>query len=286
MSYLLKFLKRYHFLVLFVVLQVLSLVLLTRFNNYQASVFFTSANAVMGKVYQWADEVTGYFHLKETNTELTLRNAQLEVELAHLKELQDSQALDTAAHHRIYLSDTLTSYFTSVPARVINNAVSHANNFITIDKGSRAGVKEGMGVVSGNGVVGIVYLTGAHYAIVMPILNSKSSISCKVRRTDYFGSLHWDGASPEYAFIEDFPRHAEFSVGDTIVTSGHSQVFPEGMLVGTVHEKQTNREGLISAVRIHLGADFSRLKNLVVLTHPLHGEQKLLEDSIKKLITP
>ena len=118
------------------------------------------------------------------------------------------------------------------PAQVVNNSLTHVDNYITINKGSADSICAEMGVVSGNGIVGIVYQTSAHYAIVLPVLNSKSSISCKIRRTDYFGSLKWSGGSSLYAWLRDIPRHSEFSLGDTVVTSGHSAVFPEGIPVG------------------------------------------------------
>ena len=103
-----------------------------------------------------------------------------------------------------------------------------------------------MGVVDGNGVVGIVYLTSPHYSIVIPVLNSKSSISCKIKNSDYFGFLKWDGGSSEYAIVKDMPRHSLFSIGDTVVSSGHSAVFPAGIPVGTVEDMEDSHDGLSS----------------------------------------
>ena len=137
------------------------------------------------------------------------------------------------------------------------------------------------GVVSGNGIVGIVYQTSAHYAIVLPVLNSKSSISCKIRRTDYFGSLKWSGGSSLYAWLRDIPRHSEFSLGDTVVTSGHSAVFPEGIPVGMVDDIMDSRDGLSYVLKVKLFSDVARLNDVNVISARGQSEQAVLEDNIK-----
>ncbi len=279
MSYLLKFLQKYHFLVLFVLLQVLSLVLLIRFNNYQASVFLTSANRMAGQVHEWTANVTGYFGLRKANQEITLSNARLEAENARLRAALTSLTTDSVYIGR--WTPALGSDFTLIPARVVNNSVTRADNFITINKGSSQGIREEMGVLSGTGVVGIVYLTGQNYSIVLPILNSKSSISCKIARTEYFGSLNWDGVSARFAYIKDLPRHAEFSLGDTIITSGHSTVFPEGVPIGTVDDMADSKDGQSYILKVKLMADFARLKEVVVVGRSGIQELKVLEDSVR-----
>lgn len=279
MSYLLKFLKQYHYIVLFVVLQVLSLVLLARFNNYQASVFLSSANEVSGKIHSWTSEVTGYFGLKEANKNISQTNARLSAENIRLKSIIESLTQDSLALQACEQStgDSLHLILT----KVVNNSVIHANNFITINKGRADGIKEEMGVISGTGVVGIVYLSGDHYSIVLPILNSKSSISCKISRTDYFGSLHWDGISSQYAYIEDLPLHAEFSLGDSIITSGHSTVFPEGLHIGTIDDMTDSRDGQSFTLKVKLAADFARLRDLIIIDNSRKKAQRIVEDSLK-----
>lgn len=281
MRNLLNFLLRYNYLVLFVFLQVICLVLLARFNNYQASVFFTSANRVAGVTYALTSEVTQYFGLDALNQSLTARNTLLELENDRLRKLLHQQNLDTTAYRR--LESSQLSDYRLIPARVVNNSVTHADNYITINKGSSDGVKREMGVISGTGVIGIVYLCSAHYSIVLPILNSRSSVSSKISRTQYFGALKWDGGSPRYAYINDLPRHASFTLGDTIVTSGHSDIFPEGIPVGTIDDMKDSRDGLSFMLKVRLFADFSRLDDVAViqLLHP--REQQALEDSLQTL---
>ena len=135
-----------------------------------------------------------------------------------------------------------------------------------------------MGVVCGTGIVGIVYLTSAHYSVVIPVLNSKSNISCSIRGRGYFGYLHWMGGVPDEAYLDDVPRHARFRIGDVIVTSGYSSVFPPGMLVGKVMRVYNSANGLSFRLRIKLTTDFGNLRDVCVITDAAVAERvKLLE---------
>jgi rod shape-determining protein MreC len=166
-------------------------------------------------------------------------------------------------------------------AKVINNSLTYADNYITLNKGENHGIRPEMGVVDGNGVVGIVYLTSPNYSIVIPVLNSKSSISCKIRKSDYFGFLKWDGGSSRYAVVKDMPRHSLFSLGDTVVTSGHSAVFPAGIPVGTVEEITDSDDGLSYLLTVKLFADFGRLNNVRVISEEGHLELLELENKLE-----
>ena len=261
MKNLLNFFLKYNYWFLFVLLEIISFALLFRFNSYQGSAFFTSANFVSGAMYDAANNVTGYFHLKTINDELVQKNVELELQLESIRK--------ALAGYDIF------------KASVINNSVTHADNYITLDKGEVDGIRSEMGVVNGSGVVGIVYLTSPHYSIVIPVLNSKSSISCKIKRSDYFGFLIWDGGSSEFAFIKDMPRHSLFSLGDTIVTSGHSAVFPSGIPVGTVDDIADSHDGLSYLLRVKLFTDFDRLNDVRVIAQKGQEEQLELEKQVK-----
>ena len=278
MRNLLDFLIKYKHWLLFIFLEVISFVLLFRFNGYQGSVFFTSANVVTGKVYQMTNNLTGYFHLKTINSDLVQHNAELSIQLEHLKEAYKKLTADTTVIEQMKQEALMDCRL--IKANVINNSTIHANNFITIDKGEADGVQNEMGVVSGSGIVGIVYQTSAHYAVIIPVLNSKSSISCKIRRSDYFGFLKWEGGSPEFAYIKDMPRHSIFEVGDTIVTSGHSAIFPSGVLVGTVDDVGDSNDGLSYSIRVKLFTDFARLNEVRVVERSNIEEQLELEESV------
>ena len=278
MRNLLNFLLKYDYWLLFIFLEAVSFTLLFRFNNYQGSVYFTSANWVTGCVDEAVNEITSYFGLRSVNRDLVNRNVELELEVKRLKDALWEYGKDTTGVD-VPLHEVLGTY-SVVPARVVNNSTTRSNNFITIDKGRTDSISAEMGVLSGNSIVGIVYQTSAHYALVLPILNSKSSISCKIRRTDYFGVLKWEGGSSRYAWLEDIPRHSEFSLGDTIVTSGHSAVFPEGIPVGTVDDRIDSEDGLSYLLKVRLFTDFARLTDVCVVRYSGRAEQAALEDSI------
>lgn len=279
MRNLLNFLMRYNYGLLFIFLEVICFILLFRFNSYQGSVFFTSANWFSGSIYKGVSNVSAYFGLRKVNRDLVSRNVELELQIEQLREALKETQQDTTEISRIR-RETLANYQTW-PARVVNNSITLADNYITINKGKSDGITPEMGVISGVGVVGIVYMTSAHYALVLPILNTKSSISCKIQRTDYFGSLKWEGGSSRIAWIKDMPRHSEFTLGDTIVTSGHSAVFPAGIPVGVVDDMEDSHDGLSYRLKVRLFTDFARLNDVNVIQVRGTAEQSALEDSIK-----
>ena len=279
MRNLLNFFLKYNYWFLFVLLEVISFALLFRFNSYQGSAFFTSANRVAGAVYDAANNVTGYFHLKTINDELVQKNVELELQVERLREALTEATGDSSGIEQMK-QEALQGY-DIFKASVINNSITHADNYITINKGTADGVRSEMGVVNGSGGVGIVYLTSSHHSIVIPVLNSKSSISCKIKKSDYFGFLKWDGGSSEYAYVKDMPRHSLFSLGDTIVTSGHSAVFPSGIPIGTVDDIADSHDGLSYLLRVKLFTDFARLNDVRVIAEKGQEEQLELEKQVK-----
>lgn len=281
MKNLLNFLLKYNYWFLFVLLEVISFTLLVRFNSYQGSAFFTSANLVSGVVYDAANNVSGYFHLKTINDELVQKNVALDLQLESLRKALAGLTGDTTRIEQMK-QEALAGY-DIFKANVINNSITHADNYITLDKGEADGIRSEMGVVNGSGVVGIVYLTSPHYSIVIPVLNSKSSISCKISRSDYFGFLKWDGGSSEYAFVKDMPRHSLLALGDTIVTSGHSAVFPSGIPVGVVDDIADSQDGLSYLLRVKLFTDFARLNDVRIIARKGQEEQLELEKRVKTI---
>ena len=279
MRNLLNFFLKYNYWFLFILLEVISFVLLFRFNNYQGSAFFTSSNQVAGMAYEAANYVTGYFHLKTINDDLVQKNVELELQMERLRTELMELTSDTAGLEKMKL-DALKGY-DIYRANVVNNSLTHVDNYITIDKGENDGIHSEMGVINGSGVVGIVYHTSPNYSVVIPILNSKSSISCKIRRSDYFGFLKWDGGSSNYATVKDMPRHSLLSLGDTIVTSGHSAVFPAGIPIGTVEDISDSHDGLSYLLKVKLFTDFGRLNDVRVIARKGQEEQLKLEQKVK-----
>ncbi len=279
MRNLINFLIKYNHWLLFVLLEVISLILLFRFNNYQGSVLFTSANRIGSVIYDVTSQVSRYFGLADVNRSLTTRNVELEMEVERLSKALQHYMRDTTGVEKLR-QDALQGY-TIYEATVVNNSITHPNNFMTINKGRKDGISQDMGVVCGNGVVGIVYLTGAHHSIVLPVLNSKSNISCKVKKTSYFGILKWEGGSPQYAYVKDMPRHSEFSLGDTIVTSGYSATFPAGIPIGTVDDMTESSDGLSYILKVKLFTDFAKLNEVCIIYSADTTEQDMLEDSVR-----
>jgi rod shape-determining protein MreC len=168
-----------------------------------------------------------------------------------------------------------------VMAKVVNNSVMYLSNYITIDKGRKDGIRPDMGVISEGGVVGIVSMVSDHYAVVIPLLNPKFRLSCKVLGSSYFGSMSWDGRSARYAKLDELPRHVEFKEGDIIVTSGFSAIFPEGIMVGNVSSFERQHNDNFYSLTVRLTTDFHRLNNVMVIRNYRHEEQIQLEQEAK-----
>lgn len=280
-----EFLAKHNHWFVFLVLEVVSMVLLFRYNSYQGSVWFSSANAVTAKVYEWDSAVESYFSLSGVNSQLTQRNAFLEQQV---RMLDDSIARLTRSQEAAVTRLSSMVPFQGcrlIPAKVVANMVNRYDNLITIDKGSADGVKRDMGVVCGMGVVGIVYLVSEHYSIVIPALNSHSNISCTIQRRGYFGYLRWRGGSSQLAYLEDVPRHAHFKLGDNVVTSGYSSVFPPGVMVGKVLHVFNSADGLSYRVQVKLSTDFARLRDVCLVDDSALQERidlmRAAQDSIK-----
>lgn len=280
-----EFLAKHNHWFVFLVLEVVSMVLLFRYNSYQGSVWFSSANAVTGKVYEWDSAVESYFSLSSVNSQLTQRNVLLEQQvralndsIAHLTHSQET-AVERLARMNPFQGCKL------LPAQVVTNTVNRYNNLITLDKGAADGVKRDMGVVCGMGVVGIVYLVSEHYSIVIPVLNGHSNISCTIQGRGYFGYLRWRGGSSQLAYLEDVPRHAHFKLGDYVVTSGYSSVFPSGVMVGKVLHVFNSADGLSYRVQVKLSTDFARLRDVCLVDDSALQERidlmREAQDSIK-----
>lgn len=263
MRNLLEFLAKYNHWFVFLILEVVSMVLLFQYNSYQGSAWFSSANAVTGKLYEWDANVETFFSLTKVNQELTQRNAYLEQEVQKLSDSLVSVTKDSSIYHRDQFA--LLRNYRLIPAKVVANSVDKPGNLMTIDKGSADGIHKDMGVISGTGVVGIVYLVAEHYAIVIPVLNTKSNISCMIQNRGYFGYLRWKGGVSDLAYLEEVPRHAHFKLGDYVVTSGYSAVFPPGVRVGRILHVFNSADGLSYRVQLRLSTDLARLRDVCVI---------------------
>ncbi|MDL2282206.1 rod shape-determining protein MreC [Parabacteroides sp. OttesenSCG-928-G06] len=281
MRQLLDFIVRKRHWFLFLLLEVVAFLLIYQNSTYQRTKIITSANIVTGNILSLVGAVTNYLYLGETNKELTERNGELEMELIALR--AKMEALD--ARERPFMGflpdSTEDTSFSFIAARVVNNSVTHLSNYITINRGSRSGICVDMGVVSDQGVVGIVTNVNEHYAVVMPMINPKFRLSCKLAGNNYFGTLAWDGRDPRYVQLNELARHIEFEKGDTVVTSSYSGIFPPGIIVGTVVDYQRQHDDNFYSLQIEPSANFHALSNVRVLVNPMKLEQRNLEKEVK-----
>jgi rod shape-determining protein MreC len=284
MKNLIEFLAKYNHWFVFIFLEVISFVLLFQWNSYQGSVFFSSANAVAGKIYEWDADIEHLFSLSKVNQQLTQRNVYLEHEVMQLSHYLEKESGDSSFMGRDQLAMLRT--YRLIPAKVVSNSLDKRDNFITLDKGSADGIKKDMGVVCGTGVVGIVYLTAPHYSVVIPVLNSQSNISVSIQKRGYFGYLHWTGGSSSIAYVNDVPLHAHFKLHDRIVTSGYSSVFPPGILAGTILHVYNSSDGLSYRLMVKLSTDFGDLRDVCVIDDAVMEKRlqvlRAAQDSIKE----
>jgi rod shape-determining protein MreC len=274
MQNLLDFIARNFHWLLFLLLEVASGVMLFGYNSYQGSVWVSTANAVTGKVLEWQTGVEQFFTLTRVNEELSSRNVVLEQQLRIYRDFIRTNALDSAA---VSIEDSLGL----VAAKVVANTTDRRDNLLTIDRGRVDGVEPDMGVVSGSGLVGVVFTVSDHYSIVLPVLNVHSRISCSIRGREYFGYLTWQGGSPIEAWVEDIPRHAKFNKGDWVETSGYSSIFPKGIAVGRIIAIYNSTDGLSYSLKVHLSTDFSCLRDVFVVTDRSFIEQRQLMEQAR-----
>ena len=248
---------------LFLLLEALSGFLLFQYNHYQGSVWFTQANSVAAQVHEWEAYVLSYLRMPAENAALTQRNIMLQYNndvLRHqLAELRADSSFTQRAQTRALSGMTL------IPARVVDNSVRQKDNMLVINVGSNDGVEPEMGVVSGTGVVGIVSQVTPHYALVMSVLNSHSSISCRLRGTEYFGYMKWKGGRTLRASMDEVPRHARIKKGDIVETSGFSAVFPPGIFLGKVAEIRNSSDGMAYELEILLSTDIANIRHVNVI---------------------
>lgn len=259
MRNLFQFLNKNQHLVLFLLLELLALALVIQNNSFHRSAFINSTNGVTSNIYKNVNNINNYFSLKETNKMLLQENAKLRSTITYL---------NTENGSSIFPQHFISS-------QVINNSVANINNYITLDKGSIDGVKKGMGVISQNGVVGIVKETSNNFSSVLSILNSKFKTSVELKKNNHLGSLVWDGLNYRKGKVKDIPIHVKLMKGDTIVTSGYSSIFPKQIPIGTISKITTNENENFHEVEIIFIEDFKELK-YVNVCHSLLKEQKII----------
>lgn len=269
MQKLFEILRKYDYVVVFVLLVAASMALIARSSYYQGSRIVVWANGVAGGWYKGINGISGYFGLKSENDRLAAENAQLRAQLAE-SYISYSDSVFT-------VNDTVyRQRYTYTEARVIKNSWSGQNNYIMIGKGSAHGIEPDMAVISPDGIVGIVVATTRNFSTIMPVLHSDSRNSVKMKRTGISGSLVWDGVDYRYAQVLDVPTTHQFNEGDTIITSGLANDFPEGIPVGYVESTETLSGSGFFKIKIRLATDFNKLDHVYVIDNKFKKEQEQL----------
>ncbi len=269
MRNLLRLIVRYYFFFLFIFLEAVSVFLVIQHNTYHRAQFIGLSRSIEGIFYETFGGLREYLILRQTNRDLQMENTLLRNQLDGMKrrlEAETGPRMDSVPRRR----------FSYVPARVINSSTNKQFNYLVLDKGRHHGIEPEMAVISPGGVVGVVYAVSGNYSSVIPMINRDFRLSAKIRRNGYFGSLYWPGTGYDRVILEDIPFHVDLRPGDTIVTSGYSAIFPEGILVGTVRDFQAE-EGNFYTIDVDIAVDYKNLSHVNVIRNLMREEQMELE---------
>ena len=275
---LIRFIVRYYLFFFFLILEGFCFYLIYQNSHYHLAAFVNMANGANGKVYKTVSNVTDYLYLRQTADSLVAENAQLR---ARLKESVYDLRIDTLKH-----TDTLgkktEQVYTYIPAKVVHNSVNLSANYIFINRGRNQGITPQMGVISPGGVVGQVVNVTDDYSAVMSLLNKNFKVSAKLRNSNYFGTLSWEGKNTTLAKLKEIPKHVKIQVGDTVVTSGYSELFPENVIVGKVKQVHAEPEENFLDIDVVLSTDMNNISYVYVVNNLKRKEFMVLDSVVKK----
>ncbi len=244
---------------MFLILEALCIILLVNNLPYQKRKLASAGNAIAGKFFKTKFNFTTYFSLKEENELLVEHNA-------HLMSMLNNDA-DT-----IIDSDSCYSIYRYVPANVINNSIYNVNNYLLIDKGSNDGIKKDMGVICENGIVGKVANVSKNYSSVISLLHPYSVVSARFTDNQHLANVCWENKDYRYGTVKDIPLHLSPQKGDTLVTSGFSNIYPADIMIGTIEEMLDNESRDFNTAKIKLSTNFSTLRHVFVIENLLQSE--------------
>lgn len=266
MRNLFHFLLKQNFVLLFMLLGALSIWLLTKSHTYHRAAIVTTASNFTGGILAFGANIGDYFKLKETNNQLAAQNARLQEKLYYLAQLHDS----------IFTKPLDSVDFEYIPARVVSNTVHLRNNYIVINKGRKHGIEKEMGLVSPSGIAGIVIGVSENYATALSVLHTHARLSIKFSNNNQLANLVWPGSDYKMGMVEDIPTHLSPAPGDTLVTSGHSFIFPEGVMVGTVMEYFEQEGRGLNEASLRFSTDFNKLTHVYVVSNKNQNEIEAL----------
>lgn len=280
MRNLFAFIYRFRAFLIFVLLEVLCIFMIVRYNTYQGAAFFNSANKYVGEVLQFQSSIADYFRLANINSTLARENAALRQEVMLYRKASLIDSISTLDTTFFDTQDTLRQYPYMLHAgRVINNSVRRSNNTLTLAVGTADGVQPGMGVISTNGVVGRIKTVSENYSTATSLLHSQMFISAKIKKDNTLGTVKWTGGDYRTALLDFIPLHVKPAKGDTIVTSGFNTVFPEGIRIGTISSVAKEQDKSFYTIKVKLAVDFAQLSYVYVVENTQKKEREELEQN-------
>ena len=269
MKEIIKLILKYHFTIIFILLEIVSFSLIIRHNEYQRAIFSESASTLFGNISSTITSIKDYFRLKEINDSLAKENILLKNRLEAYEFLQDTIIQRTVVEGSIPV-------YEYIGAKQVNATYNRTKNYITLNRGRKNGLQKEMAVCTPEGIVGLIQDLSDHFAVVIPLINVDARISAKIKKNNYYGSLQWDGNDYAYSYLNDIPYHVEVNAGDTIVTSGLSKIFPEGIVVGYVESVDKVTANFLK-IKVKLAVDFKRINHVYVILNNKKNEQTSLE---------
>lgn len=282
------FLKKIHFLLLFIILEMLALHYYANSTSYAKVRLVTASNYVVGGIYAQLSGLNNFFHLRGENRKLNAELAEAYNRLDRLTRVVSEEKTDSSstafAAVLPQITDSLSlplsaRHYAYYPARVINNSVMRQENYLTLDRGVRDGIRPDMALVSERGIVGYVLGCSSRFSVCMSVLNRNFRTSGRIKGNNYFGSVFWDGLSYQHVTLTEIPKYAAIETGDTIVTTNFSSIFPPDLMIGTV-ETFTLVNATYYEVKVKLHTDFGALNNLMVVDNLDREEEEELEQSV------
>jgi rod shape-determining protein MreC len=268
---LLRYLLKHYAFLLFLLLEVFSFVLIFNFNSYQKAQYLNSSNQITATIYNSFNAIGRYFSLASVNRKLAKENAMLKSLISDLPYIR------ITPYTVVSKAEFTDSVYRFISARVINNSVDKQNNYITLNKGRKHGIKPGQGIVNSEGIVGMITQVSESYSLGFSVLNKRWGASAKLKKSGTFGPLSWDGKDSRYADLTGIPFHVELAVGDTVVTSSYSSVFPEGIMIGSVHSLEKPQGENYYQITVKLAVNFRALSYVDVIDNLKKAEIKALE---------
>ena len=271
MERLLKFIYEYRAFFTFLFFELTCAWLIVENNQFQSTAYFNSSNRTAASVLGFSQGVREYFSLSTINKDLAEENAILRTALEQRNQRIFAEQIPE-------IKDPLIgNRFEYLGAKVVSNSTQFYKNYITVDKGKLDGIAPGMAAISISGAVGKVKTVSDHFSVLISLLHTDEMVSCVVKQKDYFGTAQWDGADARFTNLRYIPRHANPSVGDTVVTSGYNAIFPKGVLVGVIRSASLNEESPFWEIKIALAQDFSKLSFVELVKSNLKHERDSLE---------